>query len=116
MFLTITVPASVPSLVHNSSPGFTGPLSRAWKKMRSPTATRSSGFVGEFGPTGELMRATYLGGSGGMSGASGVAVDGSGNVHVTGWTAAADFPLAGTGVEAFKTQQLSLGGGAWFKF
>ena len=29
---------------------------------------------------------------------------------------AADFPLAGNGVEAFKSQVFSLGGGVWFKF
>jgi hypothetical protein len=29
---------------------------------------------------------------------------------------ALDFPLAGNNVTAFNTQQLSLGGGAWFKF
>ena len=29
---------------------------------------------------------------------------------------AADFPLAGNGVDAFKSQVFSLGGGVWFKF
>ena len=29
---------------------------------------------------------------------------------------ALDFPLAGNGVSAFNSQQLSLGGGVWFKF
>ncbi len=37
---------------------------------------------------------TYLGGTG-IGSVTGVAVDGSGNLYVTGWTEAHDFPIAG---------------------
>src|SRR6202158_3200206 len=51
-------------------------------------------FVLKLNPTGSaLIYATYLGGSGGDFG-SAIAVDGSGNAYVTGWTASANFPTA----------------------
>jgi hypothetical protein len=52
----------------------------------------SDAFVAKFDPTGSaLVYATYLGGSGDESG-SGIAVDGSGAVYVTGGTTSTDFP------------------------
>ncbi len=43
-----------------------------------------------------LVYSTYLGGSG-TDQASGIAVDGSGNVYITGYTTSANFPLAALG-------------------
>lgn len=62
-------------------------------------------FVAKFNPSGSaLVYSTYLGGSrnenGGADNAAGIAVDGSGNVYVTGTTFSADFP---TSPGAFQT-------------
>jgi len=43
-----------------------------------------------------LVYSTYLGGSGGLDGAYGVAVDSSGNAYVVGVTDSTDFPIVGT--------------------
>lgn len=48
-------------------------------------------FVAKFNPSGSLVWATYLGGSG-EDDANGIAVDSSGNVYVTGATTSGDFP------------------------
>lgn len=49
-------------------------------------------FVAKFGPDGKLIWSTYLGGIL-DDWATGVAVDGAGNVLVTGWTRSGNFPL-----------------------
>jgi uncharacterized protein (TIGR03437 family) len=49
-------------------------------------------FVAKFGPTGTLIWATYLGGTGDDY-ATGIAVDSAFNVVVTGWTRSSDFPV-----------------------
>src|ERR1700722_3549837 len=49
------------------------------------------GFVAKFNPSGGLVWATYLGGSG-YQGIQAIAVDGSGNVYVTGNTTSSGFP------------------------
>jgi uncharacterized protein (TIGR03437 family) len=49
-------------------------------------------FVSKFGPDGTLLWSTFLGGIL-DDWATGVAVDGAGNVWVTGWTRSANFPL-----------------------
>jgi hypothetical protein len=49
-------------------------------------------FVAKFGPTGSFVYSTLLGGSG-PDGAASIAVDASGQVHVTGYTSSADFPI-----------------------
>ena len=49
-------------------------------------------FVAKFGPDGAMLWATYLGGIL-DDWATGVAVDGAGNVWVAGWTRSANFPL-----------------------
>jgi hypothetical protein len=51
----------------------------------------SGNFVVKLDPNGKVVFATYLGGSG-TDGAEGIAVDGTGNVWVTGFTESNDFP------------------------
>jgi photosystem II stability/assembly factor-like uncharacterized protein len=54
----------------------------------------TDGFLTKFNPDGTgLVLSTYLGGSGGEN-ILGVAVDGSGNMYVTGETGSNDFPVA----------------------
>jgi len=49
-------------------------------------------FVAKVNPSGtDLVYSTYLGGSGGDSGRA-IAIDGSGNVYVSGYTSSSDFP------------------------
>jgi len=50
-------------------------------------------FLTKFSSTGSLAFSTYLGGSG-IDGATGVAVDASGNSYVTGFTDSDNFPVA----------------------
>src|SRR4030095_11912346 len=62
------------------------------------TANFGSAFVTKLDPTGStLVYSTYLGGTGtsgsGSTTATAIAVDSSGNAHVTGFTSAPDFPL-----------------------
>jgi len=53
-------------------------------------------FVADFSPVGgALVYCTYIGGSGDDR-AFGVAVDGSNNVYVTGWTSSVNFPVHGS--------------------
>jgi hypothetical protein len=70
----------------------------------SPTApadlTLGTAFVSELNPAGTaLLYSTYLGGSGNTvfgENANAIAVDGSGNIYVTGFTGSSDFPLSTT--------------------
>ena len=56
------------------------------------SARKSGQFVQKFGPTGSVVYATYLGGSG-PDVTFGLAVDDAGDVYVTGDTASNDFPV-----------------------
>jgi hypothetical protein len=72
----------------------------------SPNSLASSGttcgadtcpdvFVTKLDPTGtNLIYSTYIGGDG-VDGGEGIAVDGSGNAHITGHTTSSDFPHSG---------------------
>jgi hypothetical protein len=63
--------------------------------------TESTVFVTKWSPDGsQVLYSTYFGGSGG-DGASGIAVDGTGNAYVTGSTSSTDFPTTST---AFQTK------------
>jgi hypothetical protein len=65
----------------------------------------SAAFVTKLDPTGSgLVYSTYLGGSANEAGA-GIAVDGAGSVHVTGFTDSTDFPTTADAI------QMVLGGG-----
>ncbi|MDH4309002.1 MAG: SBBP repeat-containing protein, partial [Acidimicrobiia bacterium] len=66
---------------------------------------------------GSLLYSTFLGGSGFNEAVYDVAVDGSGNAYVTGYTDSSDFPLVsafdstlGTGYDAFVTKVAATGG------
>jgi hypothetical protein len=62
-------------------------------------------FVLKLNPTGSaLIYATYLGGSGGDYG-MGIAVDGSGNAYVTGYTLSSNFPIASARQPALASSQ-----------
>ena len=50
------------------------------------------GFLVKLAPDGTVLYSSYFGGTLGSSGVNGVATDQSGNVYVTGWTEASDFP------------------------
>jgi len=60
----------------------------------------SDAFVARLSMDGGLAYGTYLGGSRGADQGTGIAVDGSSNVYVTGFTSARDFPITGA---AFQT-------------
>jgi photosystem II stability/assembly factor-like uncharacterized protein len=53
----------------------------------------SDAFVAKLGPDGKVVWATFLGGIL-DDGATGIALDGAGNVIVSGWTRSQDFPTA----------------------
>ncbi len=65
------------------------PLLQAWDSSFNEGG--SDAFVAKFDTNGSLVWSTYLGGSGSDNG-NGIALDGSGNVHVTGVTGSSDFP------------------------
>jgi len=60
-------------------------------------------FIAKFDPNGAKLWSTYLGGSGddvqADSQIAGIAVDGSGNVYVSGSTASTDFPVTGNAAQ-----------------
>jgi uncharacterized protein (TIGR03437 family) len=56
------------------------------------SGTGGTGFLVKLSADGTIVYSSYFGGSLGVSGVNGVATDGSGNVYVTGFTGASDFP------------------------
>ena len=55
-------------------------------------------FVAKFSPVGQLVYATYLGGSGNEEGFA-IAVDSAGNAWVTGYTISNDFPVTANALQ-----------------
>jgi uncharacterized protein (TIGR03437 family) len=60
--------------------------------LQSVQVVYEQGFLVKLAPNGTVLYASYFGGGLGSSGVNGVATDQSGNVYVTGWTEASDFP------------------------
>ncbi len=87
----------------------------------SPTApldlSLGTVFVSELNPAGTaLLYSTYLGGSGnGVFGesANAIAVDGSGNIYVTGFTNSSDFPLSTSPFQSTPPASVNSGGAAF---
>jgi uncharacterized protein (TIGR03437 family) len=74
------------------TPGAFQPTMGGNYTLADPYSIQSDAFVAKFSPTGTLIWATFLGGRADDY-ATGVAVDSSGNVVVTGWTRSLDFPV-----------------------
>jgi len=60
--------------------------------LQSSVVSSGSGFLVKMAPDGTVLYASYFGGTLGASAVTGIATDPSGNVYVTGWTNATDFP------------------------
>jgi hypothetical protein len=59
-------------------------------------------FVAELNPSGDgLIYSTYLGGTGGSTTSSGIALDSSGDAYVAGWTYSSAFPTANAAEPTF---------------
>jgi len=56
-------------------------------------------FAAKFGPAGTLLYSTYLGGSG-TDVANAIAVDGSGNAYLAGYTMSSDLPVTGNALQS----------------
>src|SRR5208337_2255619 len=52
-----------------------------------------SGFLVKMAPNGTVLYSSYFGGTLGNSAVNAIATDPNGNVYVTGWTDASDFPI-----------------------
>jgi Beta-propeller repeat len=80
-------------------------------------ASGNDAYLAEFNSTGNLVYSTYLGGSGSNDYGNAIAVDGTGNIYITGTTNSANFPttpgvyqttISGTG-DAFVSKFSSSG-------
>jgi uncharacterized protein (TIGR03437 family) len=60
---------------------------------------KSDAFAAKLGPSGNLLYATYLGGSGSEEGRA-IAVDSSGNAYIAGVSSSLNFPLSATPYQA----------------
>jgi uncharacterized protein (TIGR03437 family) len=78
---------------YTTAPDF--PLQNALQSSTSTTFSTQTGFIFKLDASGALLWSTYFGGSGPVligSAVNAVALDGSGNVYVTGTSGAANFP------------------------
>jgi hypothetical protein len=76
---------------------------------RTSSAGNEDGFVLKLDPSGALVYSTYLGGTG-RDFATAIAIDGSGNAYVTGYTNSTNFPIVAGGLQSTN------GGGAFDAF
>ncbi len=60
--------------------------------LQSSVVSSGSGFVVKMAPDGTVLYSSYFGGTLGASAVNGIATDQSGNVYLTGFTEASDFP------------------------
>jgi uncharacterized protein (TIGR03437 family) len=60
--------------------------------LQAAPVGNGEGFLVKIAPDGTVVYSSFFGGTLGSSGVNGVATDQSGNVYVTGWTEASDFP------------------------
>ncbi len=70
-----------------SSPNF--PL---YHPLQQNAGQGNTGFLTKLSPDGQILFSTYLGGTQGASGLNAVTTDANGDVYVTGWTNAPDYP------------------------
>jgi len=84
----------------NALQGFAGPSNDAFVSVLNPNAS-------------SLLFSTFLGGSGANNGATGVALDNSDNIYVTGSTQSSSFP---TTTGAFQTTCAKCASGSWGSF
>lgn len=88
----------------NQFPATPGALQSSWgsKNCVPPAILQGfaclDAFVAKFSPAGELIYATYLGGSGDDEGMA-IAVDASGNAWVAGYTTSTDFPITANALQ-----------------
>ena len=61
--------------------------------LQASSGPDGTGFVIKMASDGTLLYSSYFGGSLGSSSVTGIATDQTGNVYVTGWTDAVDFPV-----------------------
>jgi uncharacterized protein (TIGR03437 family) len=61
--------------------------------LQSSVVPNGTGFLAKMAPNGTLLYSSYFGGALGNSAVNGVATDQDGNVYITGWTDASDFPV-----------------------
>jgi len=91
--------------------------------VQGALAGPADAFVSEFGPVGELIWSTYLGGAGESTSAMAIACDGQGNVVVAGYTDSSSFPVLnafdstyGGGGDGFVTKFTPTGQMAWSSY
>ena len=61
--------------------------------LQSSVVPNGTGFLAKMAPNGAFLYSSYFGGTLGNSAVNGVATDQDGNVYITGWTDASDFPI-----------------------
>jgi uncharacterized protein (TIGR03437 family) len=83
--------------------------------LQSISAPRGTGFLVKLGPDGKRLYSTLLGGTSGASDLYAVPVDSTGNMYVTGWTSASDYPhTPGLPAGVVASEEISPISGAFF--
>ena len=91
---SVAIDASGNAYVAGDSRSYNFPVRNA---LRAQNAGGQDGFLTKISPAGQIVFSTYLGGSADDHAGS-VAVDSSGQAHVTGSTYSRDFPVVQAGV------------------